>query len=125
MALSKQRETDVLRYYFAEKWRVGTIARQLGLHHSTVERVIAHAGIPKPERTSVPSMIDPYLPFIVETLAKHPTLSATRIYQMAVERGYPGGASHFRQHVAQLRPKKTPEAFLRLNTLPGDQAQVD
>jgi transposase len=125
MALSKQRETDILRYYFAEQWRIGTIARQLGLHHSTVERVIAQAGIPKPERTSAPSIIDPYLPFIVETLQQYPSLSACRLYQMAVERGYPGGSSHFRQHVAQLRPKKLPEAFLRLKTLPGEQGQVD
>lgn len=101
MALSKRQETDILRYYFAEKWRIGTIARQLSLHHSTVERVIAQAGIPKPERTSAPSIIDPYLPFIVETLQQYPSLSAARIYQMAVERGYPGGSTHFRQHVAQ------------------------
>lgn len=125
MALSKQQETDILRYYFAEKWRIGTIARQLNLHHSSVERVIAQAGIPKPERTHRPSIIDPYLPFIVETLAQYPSLSAARLYQMAAERGYPGGPSHFREHVAQLRPKKLPEAFLRLKTLPGEQGQVD
>jgi transposase len=125
MALSREQEIEILRYYFAEKWRVGTIARQLHLHHSSVERVIAQAGIPKPERTVQPSMIDPYLPFIVETLVQYPALSAARLYQMAVERGYPGGPSHFRQHVAQLRPKKLPEAFLRLKTLPGEQSQVD
>lgn len=125
MALSREQETDILRYYFAEKWRVGTIARQLNLHHSSVERVIAQAGIPKPERTTQPSIIDPYLPFIVETLAQYPSLTSARLYQMAVERGYPGGPSHFRDHVAQLRPKKLPEAFLRLKTLPGEQAQID
>ena len=125
MTLSQQQHTDILRYYFAEQWRVGTIARQLHLHHSTVERVIAKAGVPKPERTTRTSIIDPYLPFIVETLAQFPSLSAARLYQMVVERGYPGGPSHFRAHIAQLRPKKLPEAFLRLNTLPGEQAQVD
>ncbi len=125
MALSQQQETEILRYYFAEKWRVGTIARQLSLHHSTVERVIAQAGIPKPDRSQRASIIDPYLPFIVETLQQFPRLSAARLYGMAQERGYCGGPSHFRQHVAQLRPKQLPEAYLRLNTLPGEQAQVD
>lgn len=118
MALSQQQETDILRYYFAEQWRIGTIARQLGLHHSTVERVVAQAGIPKPQRTVRPSIIDPYLPFIVETLQQYPSLSAARLYQMAVARGYPGKPSHFRQHIAQLRPKQLHEAFLRLKTLP-------
>ena len=97
MALSRQQEHQILRYYFAEQWRVGTIARQLGLHHSTVERVIAQAGIPKPERSQRSSIIDPYLPFIVETLQQFPTLTAARLYQMALERGFTGGPSHFRR----------------------------
>ena len=120
MTLSSQQEHQILRYYFAEQWRVGTIARQLSIHHSTVERVIAQAGIPKPERSQRPSIIDPYLPFIVETLQQFPSLSAARLYQMACERGFSGGPSHFRQHIAQLRPKKLPEAFLRVTTLPGE-----
>jgi hypothetical protein len=44
---------------------------------------------------------------------------------MAQERGYRGGPSQFRAHVARLRPRKSAEAYLRLRTLPGDQAQVD
>ncbi len=44
---------------------------------------------------------------------------------MAKQRGYPGGASQFRQRISQLRPRKPAEAYLRLRTLPGEQAQVD
>ena len=43
--ISKDREAEILRLYHAEKWRVGTIATQLGLHHTTVQRVLAHAGL--------------------------------------------------------------------------------
>ena len=38
-------EAQILRYYHAEKWRVGTIARQLHVHHSVVRRVLAQAGL--------------------------------------------------------------------------------
>ncbi|MEJ1360821.1 MAG: IS21 family transposase [Candidatus Sedimenticola sp. (ex Thyasira tokunagai)] len=69
--------------------------------------------------------MDPYLPFIVETLREYPTLTAARLYEMAKQRGYPGGPSQFRQRISQLRPRKQPEAYLRLKTLPGEQAQVD
>jgi IS30 family transposase len=31
-------EAEVLRLHHAEKWPIGTIARQLRLHHSTVSR---------------------------------------------------------------------------------------
>ena len=36
MPISDERRAQILRYYFAEHWRVGTIARQLCVHHSTV-----------------------------------------------------------------------------------------
>src|SRR5690606_30031704 len=72
-----------------------------------------------------PSMADPYVPFIMETLTKYPRLHASRIFQMVRERGYPGRPDHFRRIVARLRPRPPAEAFLRLRTLPGEQAQVD
>ncbi len=125
MAIDKETESDILRYHFVEKWRVGTIATQLGVHHSVVDRVLSQAGLPKVERSPRSAMIDPYLPFIVETLALFPKLSAARLYEMAKQRGYPGAPSQFRQRISQLRPRKQPEAYLRLKTLPGEQAQVD
>jgi hypothetical protein len=36
-------EAQILRYYHVEKWHVGTIARQLHVHHGTVTRVLAQA----------------------------------------------------------------------------------
>jgi transposase len=44
---------------------------------------------------------------------------------MVRERGYPGAPDHFRAIVARLRPRPAAEAYLRLRTLPGEQAQVD
>lgn len=125
MPISKKTENQILRYFFVEQWRVGTIATQLGIHHSVVDRVLAQAGLPKIERSPRPSILDPYLPLIHETLAQYPTLSAARLFDMARQRGFTGGASLFRQRVSQLRPRKPPEAYLRLKTLPGEQAQVD
>jgi len=125
MALSKEKENQILRYHFVEHWKVGTIANQLNLHHSVVDRVLAQAGLPKVERTLRPSIIDPYLPFIHGTLAQYPRLTAARLYDMAKERGYPGAPSFFRQRISQMRPRKQPEAFLRLKTLAGEESQVD
>ena len=125
MTIDKQTEAKILRYHFVEQWKVGTIATQLGIHHSVVDRVLAHAGLPKVERSARPSMIDPYLPFIIDTLSQFPRLTAARLYDMAKQRGYPGGPSQFRQRISQLRPRKQPEAYLRLKTLPGEQSQVD
>jgi len=123
--IDKELEAKILRHHFVEQWGVNTIARQLGIHHTTVDRVLAQAGLPKAERARRPSIVDPYHPLILATLAQYPTLSAARLLAMAQARGYAGGASQFRAHVAQLRPRRSAEAYLRLKTLPGEQAQVD
>ncbi len=70
-------------------------------------------------------MPDPFIPLITETLEKHPSLTASRLYEMARQRGYSGKISQFRAVVAELRKPKAREAFFRLRTLPGEQAQVD
>lgn len=125
MTISDELEAKILRYYHVEKWRVGTISRQLGVHHNTVERVLVQSGIPKAKLTRGPSIIEPFLPFVLETLKKYPTLTASRLYAMVCERGYKGGGDHFRHLIALHRPRPCAEAYLRLKTLPGEQAQVD
>lgn len=125
MAISKEQETEILRFHFVEKWKVGTIATQLGVHYSVVDRVLSQAGMPKVERTTRLSIIDPYLPFIHNTLILYPRLTAARLFDMAKERGYSGKPSFFRQKIAELRPRKSPEAYQRLRTLPGEEGQVD
>ena len=125
MTIGPEREAQILRYYHAERWRIGTIAHQLSLHYGTVQRVLAQAGLPKIAPVQRPSKIDPYLPFISETLEKFPTLTASRLYAMARERGYCGGPDHFRHLIALHRPRPKAEAYLRLRTLEGEQGQVD
>src|SRR6202042_1888391 len=63
VVIGRDREAAILRLYHAEKWRVGTIAAQLGLHHSTVRRVLAQAGLDAGRVSVRPSMADPYVPF--------------------------------------------------------------
>jgi transposase len=125
LTISSELEAKILRYFHVEKWKVGTIARQLGVHHATVDRVLSQAGLPKGERPHRVSLIDPYLPFVRQTLERYPTLTASRLYAMVRERGYRGGEDHFRHLMAHYRPRPQPEAYLRLKTLPGEQAQVD
>ena len=124
MTIPPELEAQILRYYHVEQWRPNTIARQLNVHHGTVARVLARAGLPRIGRPR-PSRVDPYLPFILATLEKFPTLTASRLYAMVCERGYRGGPDHFRHVIACHRPRPKAEAYLRLRTLAGEQGQVD
>jgi transposase len=125
MVTSPAIEAQILRYYHVEKWTIGTIAAQLHVHHGVVRRVIDQAGLPRIGPPRRPSKVDAYLPFITQTLATFPRLTASRLYDMVRERGYAGRPDHFRHLIACHRPRPKAEAYLRLRTLPGEQAQVD
>lgn len=125
MTIAPELEAQILRYYHVEKWRIGTIARQLHVHGGTVRRVLAQAGLPRTGTAQRPSQVDAYLSFIGQTLEKFPTLTASRLYMMVRERGYRGGPDHFRHLISLHRPRRSREAYLRLRTLPGEQGQVD
>jgi hypothetical protein len=98
--ISPEQEALILRLFHAEKWRVGTIADQLGLHRDVVMRVLKDAGA-LAAQVQRPSLVDPYIPFITETFKSYPDITAARLYDMVKERGYTGHISsdlHRRQH---------------------------
>jgi transposase len=128
MAISKETEGEIVRLFLVEKWKIGTIATQLKVHHTTVDRALSDHGVPRPEAVPRPSIADPYIPMIEQALERYPTVPASRLYQMMKERGYTGRSEgHVRRIVAKLRPNKSTEveAYHRLRTLPGEQGQVD
>jgi len=114
---------QIRRYFYAEHWKIGTIAQQLGLHADTVRHAIEVERFHPAERLRS-SVLDPYLEFVRQTLDQHPRLRATRLHQMIRDRGYTGSIEQLRRAVARLRPRQT-EAFLRLHTFPAEQAQAD
>ena len=125
MTIALELAARIERLYTVEHWLVGTIARQLHVHRDTVRRVLREHNAAAPGVPLRRYLVDPYRPFILQTLQKYPTLAASRLYDMVRERGYAGQASHFRHLVASMRPRPPAEAYLRLRTLPGEQMQCD
>jgi transposase len=121
--ISPETRTQIRRYFYAEHWKVGTIATELGVHPDAVRNAIEAERF-KNARPLRASLVDPYAGFIRQTLDQHPRLRATRIYQMIRDRGYGGSISQLRRAVASLRPLNR-EPFLKLQVFPGEQAQVD
>jgi transposase len=113
---------QIRRLYYAEHWKVGTIAAELQLHPDTIK--LALQPTPATPRPPAPRVTDAYLDFIQQTLQQHPQLRATRLLAMLRDRGFSGTIHQLRRVVKGLRPP-TREAFFRLSVLPGEQAQVD
>jgi transposase len=123
--LNEETRTLARHLFYAEHWKIGTIAQELHIHPDSVHHAIeADRFRGARTRTLRATITDPYLPFIRQVLDQHPRLRATRIHQMLVERGYTGSATQLRRVVATLRPCPR-EPFLRLQTFPGEQGQVD
>ena len=123
--ITPAQHAEIRRLYYAEHWRVGTIAAQLGVHHETVAAALNRASLLTHASRCRATALDPYLPFVRDTLAQYPRLRATRLHEMLRQRGYPGSAVQIRRAVRTLRPAPASEAYLRLTTLPGEVAQVD
>ena len=122
--ISKELVAEIRRLYYAEHWRVGTIASELGVHHDTVRRAVGLyercSSAPGPRKTKT----QPYEEFLRQTLENHPRLRATRLYDMIQARGYTGGIAQLRRLVRRLRPSPI-EAYARVRVFSGEQAQVD
>jgi len=124
MTLPVETVAEIRRLHYAEHWKRGTISQQLSVHPDAVERALSRHG-PSPRQQLGQTALTPYLPFIDETLQRYPRLVGTRLYDMLSERGYKGSVQTLRRHLLTARPEPAHEAFLRVETLPGEQAQVD
>jgi transposase len=120
--ISPEQIAAIRRLFFAEHWKIGTIAAELKLHPDTIRRALETERFQS--RSQAPLLTDPFLDFIGQTLTQHPRLRATRLLEMLRDRGFQGTIHQIRRVVRALRPVSK-EAFLRLSVLPGEQGQVD
>ena len=88
--ITPAQRAEIRRLSFGEHWKIGTIAAALGVHHETVRAALQHETGGLRRGVSRPSALDPFLPFIRDTLTQYPRLRATRLHEMLRQRGYPG-----------------------------------
>jgi len=124
MTVSAEDEAEIRRLFFAEHWKKGTIAAQLEIHRDVVERVVGPLGC-DPKAGRRPRNVDPYRAVIEETLGRYPTVVATRVFDMLVKRGYAGSLESVRRVVRECRPPRPREVYARIETLAGEQSQID
>lgn len=122
--ITPEQIATIRRLFFAEHWKVGTIAAELGLHHETVKATLATDSFRPAQPSPRERLTDRYLAFLNGMLAQYPKLRATRLFHMIRDRGYTGSEVQLRRVVAALRPRHR-EAYLRISVFPGEQAQAD
>jgi hypothetical protein len=66
----------IRRHFFADHWRIGTIAEQLHVHPDAVRRAIGVERFNAPRTSVRQTMTDPYVAYIQEILDRYPRLRA-------------------------------------------------
>ena len=104
---------------------VRQIARKLGIHRNTVKKHIEKKEFPhyhKPKRGV--SILEPYKQIIHDYLDQD-DYQATWVFDRIKRTGYPGSYDTVKRYVSNIKERKTQLAYIRFETEPGLQAQVD
>lgn len=121
--IDEDMRAKIRRLYYADHYKIHSISECMGVHRSTIQRVLRNDKqiAPKRDRTS---KLDPFGQIIEEHLAIHSKLRAPRLLQILQDRGYTGGVGLIRSKIRELRPRfKKP--YMRMIAHIGEQAQVD
>lgn len=101
------------------------IARATGLHRMTVRRHLDADSLPQYHKEGRrPSILDPYRSIITDYLDED-SYQATWIFERLQRMGYKGGYTTVRDFVLSVKEQKARIAYVRFETEPGLQAQVD
>jgi transposase len=105
-------------------WSVSAIAEQLDLDRKTVRKYLLEAPRPYERQNPTAAKIDPYRSFLRERWEQG-VHNARKLLVETRARGYPGGYSQLKLAVAPWREEGRERAFVRFETTPGEQSQMD
>ncbi len=99
------------------------IARRLSMDRKTVRKYLGQ--VPRAyERKAKSWKVDPFRAYLRERWELG-VQNAARLFTEIQKRGYSGGSTQVRAAVAPWRSEGQERAFVRFETAPGEQAQMD
>ncbi len=117
------------RFVIKDVYRAGVsiseIARRTGHDRKTIRHMVAAPLVEERHpRARRRQKLDPFVPYLKERIGLG-VLNARKLHGEIAARGYAGGESQVRAFVHTFRPPPLPQATVRFETAPGEQAQVD
>lgn len=102
------------------------IAKKLGISRNTVKKFIENRGDSEERKTiQRKSLLDPFHDNILYWLRDDPEYRATWIYDRLCNMGFTGSYEIVKRKVHEVKAEKQRVAYMRFETEPGFQAQVD
>lgn len=111
--------------YHRQGFKMRAIARKLGIHRNTVKKYLEDPVMPRYRKSKrKDSILAPYHKMIDDWLSQD-DYRGTWIYQKIKDLGYSGGYDTVKIYVRGVKARNRRQAFLRFETVPGLQGQVD
>lgn len=112
-----------IKTLFEKGYNKTQIGNLLNIDRKTVRKILNELELKGAvERKEKPSILDPYKEYV--EIQANKDLSAIRVYQdLQSEFGFEGSYDVVRRYVNKI--KTNPKAYMVLNSLPGEEAQVD
>ena len=101
------------------------IARKLGVHRNTVKKYIQPRQTPKYKKKSRKESILASYHRVIDDFLQEDKYRATWIYNRIKQLGYSGGYGIVKNYVRQVKQKNRRQAYIRFETIPGLQGQMD
>ena len=100
------------------------MARELGLDRKTVRKYLHQPPRSYPQRKPRAHKSDRFVAYLRERWEQG-VHNAAKLFREIRQRGYSGGSSQVRELVSAWRQESQERAFVRFETAPGEQSQLD
>lgn len=119
-------------YHHGRGYSIRRLAREYNCGRSRINRILSENEQRRSQGNCTltpskvrPSKLDPYKEYIQELLQEFEKITTQRIYEMILEKGYPGKISQVEVYVRSIRKSKKPEVIQCVETSPGQRAAHD
>ncbi|MCP4652639.1 MAG: IS21 family transposase [Candidatus Omnitrophica bacterium] len=119
---------------FSKGWSIRRISREFVVSRNRIRRILERNDLFRQKdidlvmpKNTRPSKLDPYKKDIGQLLENYtnPAPTSQRIFEIICEKGYDGGITTLRNHLATIKPKKKAEPIITVETAPGRRGQHD
>ncbi len=110
-----------IRSLAKQGYSMRAIARMTGQHRETIKKYLEEGTLPIYKAVNREGKIEAYKGLIDGWLSQQ-DYQATRIYELLLIQGFQGSYHTARRYIKTLKEKRDHVAYVRFETLPGQQA---
>lgn len=113
-----------IRSLSKQGYSIRAIARMTGLNRRSVKKYLSTTELPVYHKRNRVSLLDNYRDLIIGWLNQE-NYQATKIHDLLKCQGFGGSYDVVQRYVKRVKEKRNRVAYVRFETIPGQQAQVD